>query len=1824
MNIEQLWRDRVEEILGICAAGGDSHREVAVMSEYVEADYHGRFLVELLQNANDQAIKAGHLDSTVRILRTESLFAATNEGAPFDDSGLKSVTSLGLSPKDPTQLIGNKGIGFKSVYQISRRPEIYSTARPDESFRSADSNRFRMLLNPFETSAGEELLLSTCRAVLQESPTQAQKLQKRAKLDPLEHLLNEVKRAAPFKFPLTIPNTEAERRFAELGDLPDAQTLVVLPLIESDKIGNIVSRAIEEVLSGYGAAIMFLHGIGRLGILDRVNATETLVERQKLESVEGEAGITFERIVMRVSVNGDLITEREWRVAGSVLGSQGDVDSQRLQDAASKLPGSNWDAVNRSPVAVAIPLLSAKPVDEAVDDAFSDGKLCIGLPTKDKTGTPAWAHAHFFGTISRKGIDLTECDFNRVLFEEILRVHHLLLKALKTDPDIRARRAVTLAYMRSEGPLADALHGEISLPDEAIILDESGSHYIKPEEVSVIDPTDYRIARRILDAAGDLRTKVRLPESWIAENATELLRTLTVEHDKSWTQSFVSRDPDQCSILEAAARHFRNNGAGVAEWEPFLDWVLRSFAIRSLLDQRILPTSGGKLAASADTVFLPPASKAGASKTETSEGDDEEDAQIDLGAIPENVLSLLNFLDPSVVKIRAEGGWKLTGLGSLLAPEIGDALVRRPRLEEVLNGPVSTAMKVLAASEEDLKKGIALLGLSANWLSRMSETAKAKVVKSRILVPVVKRDGTEEIGWVWQSGTKAYFGAGWLDQKHEALLLEAYGSRDETLLVNWSEFSSAAPADSGDCTAWVDALQMIGVSRWPKLIDRSARWKRSPFQAYHYEYLNLVDAECPIAAAAKWWKPYLESCRLRRARTKSGYYFDFASVTWIDGLESEQSRPAVFRLMLLRHDVFERHLTTSLERQGSSDKDGVEVASFWTYTIRHNSWQIVPTSHDLKAPFESWLLEAGQSTQTLKRLETLFTVEPEYRRASQLLRAVGVSPLAEPPIDRVIGELNRIARRCDKSEENRTQATLAMVQDLFERLQKAFREDVEDALPELSDVWLPLECEGKPMGLPAKDIKIAYVDDAPERAKFISGFSTALLWPLQTRFPYKRLVESFREQLGAGSVTFTRDAAVSTGFVRNAADRILLLEWIRTEFPGRDVATDLGCLIAYSGRETSPTGEQFGAIWRGLEVCQIAFGRFPEGAPEAFFLDSTQQRERELQVDDGLPKTDLLAATWVLVAPSYRDAWRAYVEYLSRNNADTFFRERRIFAAHREEVESAIGMSTGSRLHRFRPALFALWRKSAKSGVSLDGFENEWDQNVRSSQALCRWLGGQLTPALVSDLAYLDELEGSLKILGSGDVSIPEWQSARQELGLPAFRFPESENLWNQTKEQVVALLKATAARSPLAELDEIKTVLETAVSEPVPAHHAETRPQLSCLLMDIIKVCESAIANLEHRQFREVLQRRLAQIAEFNATSPREVKLEDPPERDLQEYRDFDEVQRGQRARDRLNAMVEVSQAVATQLGEMLDTDVIKSESRIQSMSTGYWANRFCLLPAYQAALLKVASGTHQRLTQAGVFRSPLPLNEMFELLPGVPRPGQESETKPVRRMRILGKEIAESEVEGDLAQGALGALGQKIRECAENESFPLNVVGLLRDGVTLQPKTRKGHGGGSRRSTHESERDKALYGRIGEIFVYELLKARAVSGFDETAWRSENRVEYLGEGQGNDSLGYDFSFNDESGALTGRAGAVCLLEVKSSSGDADGPFQMSENEWTRAIEANQNADEEYLIVRVARVSDSPTLVDIIADPYRLRRENKLHLLAADLWVYPGQLDTI
>ena len=126
MNFEELWRQRLKSILEQIATGETDYEEVANLAEHIGADYHGRFLVELLQNAEDQTTKAGVSDGLVVVVRTGTHVYVLNQGLAFDDPGIRSITSAGISPKRAEESIGNKGVGFKAVFQVSSTPEIFT------------------------------------------------------------------------------------------------------------------------------------------------------------------------------------------------------------------------------------------------------------------------------------------------------------------------------------------------------------------------------------------------------------------------------------------------------------------------------------------------------------------------------------------------------------------------------------------------------------------------------------------------------------------------------------------------------------------------------------------------------------------------------------------------------------------------------------------------------------------------------------------------------------------------------------------------------------------------------------------------------------------------------------------------------------------------------------------------------------------------------------------------------------------------------------------------------------------------------------------------------------------------------------------------------------------------------------------------------------------------------------------------------------------------------------------------------------------------------------------------------------------------------------------------------------------------------------------------------------------------------------------------------------------------------------------------------------------------------------------------------------------
>lgn len=140
-EVGRLERSSSEDRLPIL----ESWEDLAGSERMVKETHQGRYLFELIQNANDAIVDAGadanrlaRTDHRVRIELSEHSLLVANFGKPFDESNVRALRRLhkttkriGTLEEESGQLsrskrIGHKGIGFKSVLEITSRPEVYS------------------------------------------------------------------------------------------------------------------------------------------------------------------------------------------------------------------------------------------------------------------------------------------------------------------------------------------------------------------------------------------------------------------------------------------------------------------------------------------------------------------------------------------------------------------------------------------------------------------------------------------------------------------------------------------------------------------------------------------------------------------------------------------------------------------------------------------------------------------------------------------------------------------------------------------------------------------------------------------------------------------------------------------------------------------------------------------------------------------------------------------------------------------------------------------------------------------------------------------------------------------------------------------------------------------------------------------------------------------------------------------------------------------------------------------------------------------------------------------------------------------------------------------------------------------------------------------------------------------------------------------------------------------------------------------------------------------------------------------------------------------
>jgi hypothetical protein len=1849
--LSDLWRRRLDTMISGISNGDPYYQQIANAAEHISAEYQGRFLIELIQNANDQAVRAGLFNSAVTVVRTTSLVAVGNSGQPFDADRVDAVTSIFKSDKAADECIGNKGIGFKAVFQVADSAEIFSSS-PDSNLAEGCAIAFRMVRDPFTHVEFQNAIGDLARKLLGTYDERRVALEKRFPgMAAIDVVLREASRAAWFTFPLPATEQDLAERVIQLqlsaATLVRTQTLVVLPLRGSTDVVQRVDRAVDDVRGRDGVAnlppgatFLFLPGIAQLDVVDCARGFRVELQKTQMPATEELGNGVLLRRQLTTSKEHKLGSDpagedelrQDWWVAEKVIGAPTPADEtiglaerRALREAIEslRLPEANWKDVEQVPVTVAIPDPSRSD-DAPATPLGAAGRFCIGLPSQVPTGSPLWLSSHFHGKIDRTAIDFDNA-YNGLLFKAATELTAKLIGRLKAAPGLATRRLVTLALERSQGTLGEALYAPEGLAHTAVVLDSDGE-FITPTELRMPKASDLAMFGQLVQGLPDFTAYgFRLPDQRLLTDARKILDELASGSEVDDVR-YLDRPPRSLSLLEAATRTHR--AAGPIFWEPFLRWILDRFCSKDLNlinAQCILPVGTDQLATPESRVFFPPMSAPRAADDKDSTKRSVDDFGEELASIDDTVLPLLRLFDESTIEVRTGTGREYRPLAQQLAPTAGAGLVRRPRQADLINDALIPALR---SSKADNDRALVLLRQALVWLIGMPPKSKQRVSVDELLVPTRGRGEA----WEWVEPGLAYLGPGWSDEPGIELLTKAYGHRDGVQLVPWDRFEKRLPKlpNAGNKEWWCEQVRSIGVWDCPRIIRAGERCAVG--QSDSYSHLTAWIVRCPTPCVDGVWPKYLERISRRRANTKSGQVFYVDDVVWIDGLENPDIRTLLVEAMLRKPERYEAVTTNRLSRWNG--EDSTDISSLWVHALAASDWPVMPTSHGPRVPRETWFLPLELRATKSDRFSLLPCVRAEFGSARKLFRAIDVLALEEAPVPRLVSALRHLAGQMPLATPESLRHIEAIAADLYEAIESRLQAgESADGLRPLVDGPVPLLRQDKIGCAALTSIDRLVIDDNPVRRRHLTGLDDAWVLPKRFQESYRQLAPALRSLIGDEKVVRVSECAIEVHF-RPLGESLSVLDYLRDQFPGRGLAEEVALLIVKGGTQaTSPYDPTFRESWLWIAKIRISRGEFGCDPSVRACFDAQHGDGPSLMVDSRLSPHEIVAELWQAVGPAYRDIWTAFGLALKENATDRFFRERGVSAAERTEVESAVGLGFEQRLRRFQPVCLAVWR-SNHVGTSFDAFCLVWGRSSKTADAAAAWLSWDDLNDCVQLASLRDEPDGSLYLLGLRGVSVDQWQAARAELGEDPYRFAASEQAFKLATGAIAGHLaawfaylivpRASGASGPTVAVSSGRSVagwLEAIQAVSVPADIARaplpTESINAGAAREALRLLDPSLATGELRLLAGPLEP-LSHLAPADTSS---IKIKDEPDKAARVYERDNEVTRGVQAAAAVDAVIRVAGPLATKHEEVLDEASLRADELVALLSDGRWANRVSVLAAIRFALEKATPKTATRMKDRQAFRDLddwRVLWRKFEELGDVPKPAAPPLPKP--KFGVLGSSWTEEEFRASGANGAEGELARQVLAAVD----PTVDLAVFRSASRskVQPKAprTKGSGGGAGSRRRAPDEYLHMLGAIGEHFVYQQFRV-ILPDFDLTNWRSGMK-HVFGYGDGDDSLGYDFDYHDVAGQLSGRPERPrCLIEVKSASEECGGLFDMSTNEWTVAQQCHARMiDAVYVIVRVSGTVSRPSIVDVLIDPIDLHLRGLLDYSSRDLRVEVGK----
>jgi hypothetical protein len=377
----------------------------------VAHDYRGRLVYEILQNADDALLDVASTDDRALFRLTDDELWVANTGRPFSDADVRGLCGLGASSKAHSDgrkraSIGHKGLGFKSVLEITDAPEAFSDT---VCFRFGRANALPQV---------EALWAELQRGPVRDVPA----MRFPSPVSESHPVWEELRKAgfhSAFRFPF---------RSALSGD--QRQILV------------------EQLLTLPMTSILFLKHLEEVVIEVRTESQrierQWLLERHRISS-SGEAercgGLTSSGLYRVDLVDRDDVGRRFW------VGHSADVEIGAHRDG---LTGPAWDGVDVSEVSVAV-LDGENP-----RLPHSDRRFHVFLPTQESVGCSILVNGAFTTDLSRQHVRVSgmDEDYNSHLVRQAAEVFRDILVPYLISQG--GARYVLQVLDQREGTLGDA------------------------------------------------------------------------------------------------------------------------------------------------------------------------------------------------------------------------------------------------------------------------------------------------------------------------------------------------------------------------------------------------------------------------------------------------------------------------------------------------------------------------------------------------------------------------------------------------------------------------------------------------------------------------------------------------------------------------------------------------------------------------------------------------------------------------------------------------------------------------------------------------------------------------------------------------------------------------------------------------------------------------------------------------------------------------------------------------------------------------------------------------------------------------------------------------------------------------------------------------------------------------------------------------------------------------------------------------------------------------------------------------------------------------